>query len=128
MPVSTRCRKGIPTRNVSLADPMISQFQNAVALTCSIMSLHQLSPSVFFTVVLSLFQDLIIDAIYADIIHGKLDQKNKQVCFCFCFCCFVFFFFGGGGGKGRVLSSKAKNLERSMTLNRNFHRGRVGGL
>ena len=26
------------------------------------------------------FQDLIIDAIYADIIHGKLDQKNKQVC------------------------------------------------
>ena len=24
-------------------------------------------------------QDLIIDAIYADIIHGKLDQKNKQV-------------------------------------------------
>lgn len=28
----------------------------------------------------NLFQDLIIDAIYADIIHGKLDQKNKQVC------------------------------------------------
>ena len=27
------------------------------------------------------FQDLIIDAIYADIIHGKLDQKNKQVCY-----------------------------------------------
>ena len=25
------------------------------------------------------FQDVIIDAIYADIIHGKLDQKNKQV-------------------------------------------------
>ena len=26
-----------------------------------------------------ILQDLIIDAIYADIIHGKLDQKNKQV-------------------------------------------------
>ncbi|XP_020916590.2 COP9 signalosome complex subunit 7a, partial [Exaiptasia diaphana] len=24
-------------------------------------------------------QDLIIEAIYADIIHGKLDQKNKQI-------------------------------------------------
>ena len=98
MPVSTRCREGIPTRNVSLADPMISQFQNAVALTCNIISLHQLSPSVFFTVVFSLFQDLIIDAIYADIIHGKLDQKNKQVCFCLFVCCF-FFFWGGGRGR-----------------------------
>lgn len=24
-------------------------------------------------------QDLIIEAIYGDIIHGKLDQKNKQL-------------------------------------------------
>ena len=26
-----------------------------------------------------LFQDLIIEVIYADIIHGKLDQKNQQL-------------------------------------------------
>lgn len=25
------------------------------------------------------FQDLIIEAIYADVIHGKLDQQNSQV-------------------------------------------------
>ena len=26
-----------------------------------------------------LFQDLIIEVIYADIVHGKLDQKNQQL-------------------------------------------------
>lgn len=25
------------------------------------------------------FQDLIIEVIYADIVHGKLDQKNQQL-------------------------------------------------
>ena len=36
--------------------------------------LNEFSFGIFFH-----FQDVIIDAIYADIIHGKLDQKNKQV-------------------------------------------------
>lgn len=26
-----------------------------------------------------MFQDLIIEVIYADIVHGKLDQKNQQL-------------------------------------------------
>ena len=38
------------------------------------------------------FQDLIIEAIYADVIHGKLDQQNSQVertslCFVFANLC-----------------------------------------
>lgn len=31
------------------------------------------------TTTCNVFQDLIIEAIYADVIHGKLDQLNNQV-------------------------------------------------
>lgn len=42
-------------------------------------SIHKLPQVSHLLYPIFFYQDLIIEAIYADIIHGKLDQKNKQV-------------------------------------------------